>query len=266
MQDYHMHTYFSADGLMSMDEACRQAVKMGLTEIAFTEHVDFDPSDLGYEFLKFDAYTEAITNARQCFADKLKITQGLEIGIQSYFAEEMQAYLSDKSVDFVIGSIHMVDRYDLYSGEYFIDRDEAECIQGYIKETTEAVNNCRGFDILGHLDLVTRFTKYFQKIEYPDYATSMEKLFKALIRREIGIEINTSGLRHGEFTNPAPHILRQYYELGGRLLTLGSDAHKTENIAYGFAHMTRLAIEIGFKEYYVYENRHPQAFPLTVFG
>jgi len=263
MQDYHMHTYFSADGLMDTFEACQQAIKMGLKEIAFTEHVDFDPNDLGYEFLNFEKYTASIHEAKSLFQKNLDISQGLEIGIQSYFSSEIDAYLADKDVDFVIGSIHMVDHYDLYSGEYFIDRNESECIKGYIKETTAAVECCRGFDILGHLDLVTRFTKYFEKIEYPDYATEMENLFKILIGKQIGIEINTSGLRHSEFTNPAPHILRHYFELGGRLLTLGSDAHKVENIAYGFDKMIALALEIGFKEYYVYKKRNPSPVKIT---
>jgi histidinol-phosphatase (PHP family) len=262
MQDYHMHTYYSADGLMSTIEACDQALKMNLDEIAFTEHVDFDPNDLGYEFLNFEKYTLSIQEAQSKYKNKLDISQGLEIGIQSYFSPEIDTYLADKDVDFVIGSIHMVDHYDLYSGEYFIDRNESDCIKGYIKETTAAVERCRGFDILGHLDLVTRFTKYFEKIEYPDYAKDMETLFKILIKNQIGIEINTSGLRHGEFTNPAPHILRHYFELGGRLLTLGSDAHKVENIAYGFDQMITMALEIGFKDYYIYKKRIP--FPMRI--
>ena len=267
MQDYHLHTHHSADSNMSLLELCRLCVSNGVKDIAITDHTDFDPYDIGYQYLDYDNYCSEIEHFQKKFNNTLNIKKGIELGLQSYYGEEYNEFLAGKNFDFIIGSIHMINHKDIFSGEYFDGLTEDEAYDIYLKETLDAIIACRTFDVLGHLDLVYRYIPQSEHKKKPieKYRHHFEKIFSFLINDNKGIEINTSGLRFEiRETNPGIELLQLYHDMGGQLITFGSDAHKPQYVNFSIKQTMEMAKSIGFKYYTVYSKRTPKFITLDV--
>ncbi len=259
--DYHVHTHFSEDGEMSLDEACVAAIKGHVREIAITDHVDIDYPDRNFQFnLEYDAYSDAISKANQKYKGRLNIIMGLEIGLQPHILDECEAFIEDKKFEFIIASLHAVSRKDLYSKTFYEKKDKRTAYTEYLRELLFCIENFEMYDVLGHIDIIRRYGDYKDNsIKYTDYADLLDAIFKELILRGKGIEINTSGFRYGleKGTMPDFDLLKRYRELGGEILTIGSDAHKPCHMAAHFALAHSMAKEAGFK----YLTRFPLGKP-----
>ncbi len=264
MFDYHLHSTFSADSNMTMTEICQKAIELGLDEIVFTDHFGFDPNDIDYDFLHYTDYVESFKKAKAHFGHDLNLLLGIEIGIQPYFSVEFNDFLKNKFFDFIIGSIHMVNRYDLTKEAFFIGKNKKQAYQAYLEEVLESILACENFDVLGHLDLIRRYGPYHDRIlHYDDHREIIESILKTLIQTGRGLEINTSGLRYGIDTpHPTFDIIQAYRKLGGEILTLGSDAHTPSHIATGFNEALEMIREAGFTHLTRFKDRKPYFYPL----
>ena len=250
--DYHTHTSLSCDALDTMDAMCQQAIKIGLQEIAFTEHADFEPADACTGFYQPEKYFDAIETARQRYGSQLTIRAGVEIGEPHRYPDETASLLDNFHFDFVLGSLHWVADYPAFSDKFFKDRSFEAGWQSYFDELTKMCE-VGDFDVLSHLDLPKRHIGPF---EAQAYESAIKESLQQLVQRDKGIEINCSGLRYkaGE-TLPGPSVIRWYRELGGTILTLGTDSHRLAELGQGLDHAKTLAITAGFDSISTFEAR-----------
>lgn len=250
--DYHLHSHFSADSEMTMDQLCQAAVDKGLKEIAVTDHHDIDYKDDTIEFLiNKEKYLKKIEKYQKKYEGNLIIKKGIEMGLQSHILKECDQYLSD-DFDFVIASFHTAEKADLYNGDFFEKYSQWEAYIQYLKTVLEVVKRYENYSVLGHLDIIRRYGNFESKpklLENNEAAEIIEDILKTIIKKDKGLEVNTSGYRlDGRNPLPSFDIIALYYELGGEILTLGSDSHKTEDIAQKFDYTVQRLKEIGFKK------------------
>jgi histidinol-phosphatase (PHP family) len=195
--DYHVHTNCSADGAMGLDQACRAALHKGVVEMAVTDHLDIDYPDRSIDFeLDYQAYTQAVNNAKQLYDGKLNIIKGIEIGLQPHVLDRCRSYLEDKDFEFVIASVHAADRKDLHSGEFCAGKSRKTAYMEYLEEVYRCIQGFQLFNVIGHIDLIRRYGNYSSHtLCYSDYADILDMIMISLIDRGKGIEINTSGYR-----------------------------------------------------------------------
>lgn len=258
--DYHTHSTNSIDGKDTVLQICRSALDRGLKEIAITDH--FEPSKSGdsHKSYRPNVYIVDILKAREKFRGRLKIKMGVELGQPHQFNKISEAIIDSFPYDYVLGSAHKLkegsDVKDLDFSRIKMD----DLCNTYIDELIDLAKWGK-FDCIGHLDLIKRYAanSYKDKITLMPYRDRLEELFKIVISSGKGIEINTSGLRQGpKETMPGIDVLRFYRELGGEVLTIGSDAHCAEDIGKGIAEAVELALEAGFRYLTLFNNRVPE--------
>ena len=263
LYDLHTHTRFSPDSSTTMEAMCHRAVSLGLRQIAFTEHVDFVPADMGYDFFRPAAYLAEIVRCRELFGDQLTILSGVEIGEFHRFRPQADALLSACSFDLVVGSLHWVGNELVFQAPYFQRRSKDRAHQDYFADL-ELMCQGGGFDVLGHLDIVKRygFDKY-GRIDLAQYQDAIRPILAALIRNGIALEINTSTIRRPvKQTSPGAMVLDWYREMGGELLTIGSDAHSPVDLATGWETAVEMVRAAGYTHLTTFSNRNPYLIPL----
>lgn len=256
MFDYHMHSAFSADCEIPMEEMVKTSIAKGLSEICFTDHVDYEyPDDtITFDFDKH-AYAEKIRQLNQQFHGQLTIKKGVEIGLQPHLLDRYEKLMDEHAFDFVICSLHTVENKSLHYRELFEDRTVEEAFETYYRELLYCVQNFNRYSVLGHADLIKRYTDQPPKHLFHD---ALEQIFKTIIPEGKGIELNTSGSRYGLPHNmPSTDILKLYKQCGGEIITLGSDAHRTTDIAHEFKESLELFQSIGFNYLATFKDGQP---------
>ena len=264
--DCHLHSSFSGDSKTPMEDMIRKGISLGLKEMCFTEHMDFDfiyaaDEEPGYWEVNTDAYLYDLLKYREKYDGQIKLLFGVELGMQTTCSRKNVLYAKNYDFDFIIASSHLCNGKDPYLKETFFDgRPEEEAYHEYFKYIYECIRGFQNFDVYGHLDYVLRYgpTKN-ENFRYEEYRDDIDKILKHLIENGKGIEANTSGYKYGMGgPHPCREILARYKELGGDILTIGSDAHDTAQIAANFTEVSDLLKAIGFEYYCVFENRLPE--------
>jgi histidinol-phosphatase (PHP family) len=261
--DYHMHSQFSCDARDTMENMCRAAIEIGLDEVAVTDHFDPHPLDSCPGFYRPEAYFAELTRCRELFADKLTIRAGIEIGDAHRFAEEVRAIVGTWPYDFAIGSVHWVGDEAPFGREFFLRHDADWAYRGYFDEMAGKAR-ADDFDVIGHIDLIKREgTEFYGRFDAEMFGDELRAILRTLIERGRGIEINTSGWRRsaGE-PCPALPVLRWYAELGGEILTIGSDSHRTPHVGLFWDEAIALAREAGLRWLTTFDRRKPIQHPL----
>ena len=228
--DHHVHSTCSGDGKASIEDMCARAVELGISEIAFTEHVANNPADICYGTFDLDSYRLQIDAARSKF--DLTILTGIEFCEPHVYPDELQIART-WGLDIILGSVHWIGDA-MISVDSFAGLDVIETYHRYFDEVLKTVQT-GGFEILAHFDLVKRFgARYVGPFRLDPFKTQVRAILEVMIERGIAMELNTSGLRQpcAEMF-PGREILELYRSLGGRLVTIGSDAHRTEQLGYG---------------------------------
>lgn len=270
--DTHLHSEHSGDSSSPMLDYIEKAVDLGLSHLCFTDHHDpFYPEaekkdgSFGNIFLLDPLkYTKTISFLKEKFSHKIKILTGVELGLTNKSLSENEALLSNFHFDFVIASIHLIDGMDPYYPEFWLHHDSQEGIKKYFLKMYEMLEKFKNFDSLGHLDYIFRHVldeagnPEERNYSYTQYADLIEPILCKLIQMDKALEVNTGGYRSGlNVPNPQPEVLKRYYALGGRKITIGSGSHKPMNVAHSFPLCEKLLKEIGFTHYEIYENRKP---------
>ncbi|WP_164214563.1 histidinol-phosphatase HisJ family protein [Virgibacillus sp. YIM 98842] len=256
MFDYHTHSDFSADCETPMEETIREAIRLGLDEICFTEHIDYDYPDTSIVFeLDLEDYDRKIAEMQYQYGEQLTIRKGVEIGIQPHQLERYNDLIEKEHFEFIICSMHTSDKKDLHSGAFFEGKTQEAAYQKYYEELLYCVKHFKNFQVLGHLDLVKRYKRQESKKEFHDI---IGEIFKEIIPAGKGIELNTSGKRYGMDSGmPSTDILKLYKALGGEIITLGSDSHVETTLAYGFKEALELLQSLGYEYVSTFENKRP---------
>lgn len=264
--DCHVHSNFSSDGKATLEQMISQAVRLGLKVICFTDHMDYDyPQVSDYSFcLDVGAYTARLSELRVKYRKIIDIRTGIELGLQTHIKEQLTAVTEGYPFDFVIGSSHVVDRIDPYYPEFWDGRTEEEGIRKYFQSIIDNCKVFQGFSVYGHIDYIVRYTpsmityKKNTSYTYEKFADILDEVLKTILSHGKGIEVNTSGLARGlGYPHPRTEILKRYRELGGELITIGSDAHRPENLCYDFDRVAALLLGLGYRYYAVYEQGKP---------
>lgn len=256
MFDFHMHSNFSEDCSTPMEATIESAIEKGFEQICFTEHVDYDYPDPDFTFdLDTAAYEQKIREMQSQYADRITIKKGIEIGIQPHLFERYDALLSNHTFDFIICSMHASDRKDLHNGDFFKGRTPEEAYRFYYEELLYCVERFDYYSILGHIDLVKRYKTLDTDENFHDI---IGEIFKTIIPKGKGIEVNTSGFAYGlGHAMPSRDILELYYDLGGEIITIGSDAHKPEHVGHRFDEILAQLSNIGFRYIATFANQKP---------
>lgn len=262
--DYHLHSSFSGDSDSPMDEMILQGINLGLSQMCFTEHNDFDypanEKDTEDTFLlNADSYLYDLLHLQEKYAHQIKILFGVEIGLQPHLSKRNAAFAKAHAYDFIIGSSHICNGKDPYYPDFFADRTPADAFTEYFESILDNLNNFSNFDVYGHLDYVVRYCPAKdQGYSYEAFRTLFDKILTKLIDMEKGIEINTSGLSKGlRDANPCRGVIKRYRELGGEIITVGSDAHAPGQIACSFDRAAEILKDCGFRYYTTFEKRSP---------
>jgi histidinol-phosphatase (PHP family) len=257
--DYHIHTNFSCDSEANLTEVCEVAIARGLPEIAITDHVDFGPAEPTGCFRPTE-YLTAIERCRARYGDQLTIRAGAEMGEPHIFAEQAAEVLATGSFDIVLGSAHYADGAKGLQPAWkdvFFQQPLRQAYESYFRQVVRLAAE-GDFDVLGHLDLVKRDAHHFGKVyDGPGpYGDMIRAALRSLVERGKGLEINTSPLRRGQPEPcPALKILRWYRELGGEIITFGSDAHEPEHVQADFDVAVEMAQSVGFTRLAIFEER-----------
>lgn len=258
--DTHVHSRYSTDSETPMEDMVKKAVEEGLPHLCFTDHIDEDYPVEGVKF-GFDvpSYFEEINTLREKYKDRILVLAGVELGMQLQLTERYAKLTKQYPFDFVIASQHLVGECDPYYPSTFEGKTDAQVYRKYFEETLKNVEAFGAFDALGHLDYIVRYGKYkTHSYSYSAYADVIDEILKTLVRKNKALEINTAGIRKSlGFPNPSPDVLKRYRELGGTLVTVGSDSHKPYSIGFSFREAGELLKECGFTHYAYYVNRNP---------
>ncbi len=264
LYDNHNHSQFSFDGFRtSVEKSVLSAVEKGLKGICFTDHCDFGTPEMGFEDpLKevFDvaAQQEEIDRVRGLFPG-ISILKGIEVGVNNKCREQLAEVLAEHSFDQIIASVHYLDGQDPFKGEYYIGKTWKEAYAYYLELLFEEMKWLGDrFDIMGHYDYVTRYGPYPETtITYRDFSDWMEPMLKYLAENGKALEINTKTYQDfkGRVPELDPDILKRYRELGGEIISLGSDSHNPDMIGFNFNHFAEYIKSMGFRYTAHYENR-----------
>lgn len=254
--DYHTHTYYSVDSEEKMENMIKSAISKGVYELAFTDHMDYDDR---YPVTNYDDYVVEFNSLKENYKDKINLLFGIEIGLDHRFKEDIKELTKKYPFDFIIGSSHLVNGLDLYFDDFFQDKSKDESVEEYLLSVYKNIEYIDDFCVYGHLDFLTRYMPYEEKtMNYKDYSDLFDSILKLLIKKDKGLEINTSGFRYGiDICYPKIEILKRYKQLGGKIVTIGSDSHSVAYIANHFTDALELLKASGFDTITRFKNRTP---------
>lgn len=276
--DYHVHSSYSDDSVYPAEQVVRDAIRLNLDEICFTEHVDYGIKPDWFEALNapiengkpacnpvYPAYFKEVADLKQRYGEQIGIKRGLELGVQTHTEKQFEALLGQWSnqMDFAILSIHQVDNQEFWTGEFQQGRTQDAYNLAYYEEMLRVVTTFKGpWSVVGHFDLIRRYDPAgaypFEKIR-----ELVAEILRATIASGRGIELNTSSVRyHLDDYLPQTSILELYRDLGGTIVTIGSDSHKPDHLGSYIRRAKRHLSALGFSSFFTYEHFDPIEHPL----
>lgn len=257
LADLHTHSSFSTDSDEPLREMARAALGKGLKTLCLTEHHDFDHPHTGDFLLDVPAYREELMKVKDAFSDKLEVLFGVELGLLDYDVPRLKKFAECADFDFIIGSLHLADGLDPYYPEYFAKTDDRNGMAHFFDVMLSSVKAFDDFDVLGHIDYIVRYS-HAKSYAPLDFREVIDEILKTVIAKGKGIEINTAGMKSLGYPHPHPFVLKRYKELGGELVTIGSDAHDRTRVAADFDKAEQALKTAGFKYYAVFRARKPE--------
>jgi len=261
LYDFHLHTNFSSDSKATMESMVQAGIQKGLKELCFTDHVEFAPAPPhDEEFFDPIIYLAEIERLRTKYGTQIALRMGAEIGYQPHIIDNMNEFIQSGDFDFILCSLHSIDKQDFHTQVFFQDKTTEEAFESYFKTYYECANSDIAFSVLSHFDFLKRYISYNGDQVFKNNFDIIEATFKKLIEKGKGIEVNTSGFTRYELNYPLPSadFLRLYKELGGEIITTGSDAHYPEDIADHFDVTCDLLKSVGFKYITRFEKMKPE--------
>ncbi len=270
--NYHLHNQYSADGRGSTEETIQAALALEFDEICFTNHVETlsDESDDWHVDLvearqRFEQLQQEIERLQPEYPE-LRILLGAEFEFRPEWVDTLDALLDSVDFDLVIGSVHIVDGYQISGGHvssYFKERDASEAYGRYF-ETVGEMLDWGGFDVVGHLDLAKRFgVKYYGQFDPRPFESQIRGLLDKISSKGLGMEVNTSGVVQAP-AEPYPglEILRWAKEAHVATVTIGTDSHVPASFEQGWEVGDLLIRRAGFTEITLFSHRIRKNVPI----
>ena len=277
LADYHVHTDYSDDSTYPMEDVVTDAIERGLDEVCFTDHVDYgvkrdwddplgvvyraggpgEPERMAITNVDYPRYVAQISELQARYGNRIRIKLGLEFGMQVHTIPQYEKLFSSYPFDFIILSIHEVGDKELWTQDFQRGLTQQEYNERYYEAKLELVRTYHDYSVLGHLDLITRYDLAgvypFKKVR-----PIIEEILKVVIADGKGIEVNTSSHRYGlSDSTPSEDILRLYHELGGEVITIGSDSHAPEHLGAYLAEAQDQLRALGYRYFCTFEGMRP---------
>ena len=259
--DYHLHTAYSFDSSSPLTAQIQAAIDHGLTEICLTDH--YEPPYPGLPLWQFDLEKRAQelhTLKGSPLLKEITVRQGAEVGLLDLPGqrEHIHHLVKQYQLDFVIASCHMCQGEDPYYPEFFHGKTRSEGFARYLAEFCHLITTIDDFSVAGHIDYPSKGCPYEDKmLRYSDAPEELDTLFRYLIHHGKGLEINTSIFRALKQDTLDTAWLRRYKELGGEIITIGSDAHTPEPVGYGWDAACQLLKTVGFRYVTTFRQMQP---------
>ena len=271
LRDQHLHSRFSIDSEADPRGNCLQAIARGLSGLTFTEHYDMHPQDRPSCIWDYSAISESVLALREEFAGRLEVGLGIEVCYQPLIISEILEYLANREFDLVLLSIHWADNKPVHDQDQWSDGHELT--RFYLEEVLRALKFClalkekgeQPFDVLSHMDLAKRYSqRFWNTFDIRRHGDLVDEVLRTTIAADIPPEINTSTLRDnvGE-PMPAQWTIERYVELGGRVVSIGSDSHNCEEIGDHFDEAADILRQSGFEAEAAFSNRERYLIPLS---
>lgn len=257
MFDYHMHSFVSFDAEAAPEEMVKAALNAGLREICFTDHADYvlgeQEQPMVFDLEKYSAAYDSLS------APGLKIRRGMEFGLKEYNREQLAHDAAQRPYDFVLGSIHHVDEEDIYFADpWWQGKTVEEAERRYLEQTLRCAQHHDGFDVLAHLTYLSKVAgnPTHKPIRYADHQELLDEILRTLAAKGKGLEMNTSGIdKCGAFLPEREYFCR-FKELGGEIVTIGSDAHNPGRVGQCTREAAGILADI-FGYVCTFESRQP---------
>lgn len=264
--DLHVHSRYSFDGTASLDAICRAAEEKHLDYLASTDHCDMTDGPEGIRsYLDNErARMEEFEQVRRVYGD-MTLLYGVEIGNPQDAPEMTARFMAGRAFDYVIGAVHFLpDGSDIYKMSFPDSAAVEDMFRQYFASSLR-LTEAGGFDALAHLDYPLRVLR--GKIDAPTllpYREQIELILERLVQNGIALEINTRGTYDWRGSvGPEDWVLTRYRRLGGRFVTIGSDAHAAAQVGDGFSQAVQALRRCGFDSYTIYQARRPKQIPLA---
>ena len=271
LTDYHVHTAYSDDSTYPMENVIKDAIRLNLSEIALTDHVDYgvkpdhNSDKMPLQFYKgqpvvnvdYPNYFADIARMKEKYGHQIRILAGLEFGIQTHTVPRYEQLFSQWPLEFVIISIHQVEDLEFWTQDFQRGRSQGEFQLRQYQELLDVVKIFKNYSVIGHIDSIKRYDLYgeFPFVEYRDL---LKEIFDVIIADGKGIEVNTSNERYNlPGFSPSTDILRLYRECGGEIITVGSDSHAPEHLASYIKVARDYLSDLGFKYTCSYLDNKP---------
>lgn len=272
LADYHIHCRYSDDSEEEPEKIVESAVSKNFDEICFTDHVDYgikidhdvynkmnDSEKEKYKNLlnvDYPEYFREIGELREKSKDKITIRQGLEFGMQTHTIADFQKIFDKYDLDFVILSCHQVNNEEFWNKVFQKGKTPDEYNYKYYEEIYKVIQKYSDYSVLGHLDHIQRYNETIYPFEKS--REIITEILKKVIKDGKGIEVNTSSFRYGlKDLTPERNILKLYHELGGKIITIGSDAHKAENVGDHIPYIQSELKKTGFTHICTFDKMKP---------
>lgn len=254
LSDFHTHSRFSLDSDAPTEEMVKAAIKAKLSHICITEHKDTDPFYEDVDYYRDEPFTREIERLRKKYSNSIQVQKGVEIDCQKGVTGDIISFLDNHTFDFVLASVHIL-KHRFFDTSYFEDYDALQTYRDYLDELLY-LSRQTFFDVMGHMDYVKRFGNAFLPLDHLQFEEEYRQILKNLIANGRGIELNTAGWRHphGE-CYPAEIVLKWYKELGGEIITIGSDAHTPEDVGKDGQRARQMLQNLGFNGTWIFESR-----------
>lgn len=259
--DYHMHCSFSDDSNTPMEDMINKSIELGLKEICFTDHVDYSIITNNIEedhTVDYNEYFRNIEYFQNKYKDKIIIKRGIEMGLQNHTLPKCMEDIEKNDLDFVIASIHTINKLDLIERHFYQDKSQFEAYRQYYEILYNMIRKFKNYSVLGHVDYVKRYGDLNNIIDDKVFSDEIDEILKMAIYDGKGIEINTSSFRYKlPDLTPSSYILKRYKELGGEIITTGSDSHNPAQVAHEFERIYKGLEEMGYKYICTFDKMNP---------
>jgi histidinol-phosphatase (PHP family) len=229
IEDLHVHTRVSKDSVQEPDAYVTEAIKRGIKYLGFTDHLDLDPIDKDFGYYRYDDALRDIKRLRARYAGKINLLFGVEVTYQSGLEKSILQSTQGKEYDFLMGSVHRLEGYTIAgaSGLPFFDGKSEEAAYNMYFDEMEKLVDMNYFHVIGHFDVIKRYgVKFFGPFDASKYKNRIKSILGKVVKSGAVLEINSSGFRQfPKEPYPSKEILQYYVEVGGREITIGSDAH-----------------------------------------
>ncbi|MCL2323399.1 MAG: histidinol-phosphatase HisJ family protein [Oscillospiraceae bacterium] len=249
MIDSHVHSKgFSCDSSLDINDFI--SMKEG-SNIILTEHMDLDYLQGG----RFVFNPEEYFNSYNKYRGK-RLLLGIEIGLSEKYLQENNEIIKKYPFDYVLGSLHFVDEIDVFDKRFYAKKSKEVAYREYLNEAVRVIDLYDDIDSFAHFDYIARYSPYEDReLYYEDFKEEITNLFTKIIEKGIILELNTKRLTTEKTINEYIKIFKFYKKLGGRYVTIGSDSHFLNNIAFNFNAAYKIIGDLGLKQVYFKERK-----------